>query len=255
MERLDYPLPSNRCRPWNLLLGLPTLVFWLILLSSGQGRSAELITAFGDSITEGICRGVCHGYFEVLDSIMDNSGREVDIINGGLGGETTSGGVGRIDIFLADNADYSINNHCPPQTQFNGRRGHIILIMEGANDAIHGVSAYTTQANLRAMIQKSRDADVTPVLATITPNYKYEFGSCNSGIVGSYNTLIRQLAISEGVTLADVCNATDASWGSMTCEGLHPTYSGDVVIANTFFSVMSPPIRALNGVLHLLLGH
>ena len=230
------------------------LVLLLLGLDPDSAGCAELITAFGDSITEGVCRGVCHGYFEVLDTIMDNSGRQVDIINGGLGGETTSAGVSRIDIFLADNPDYTYNNHCPPQTQFNGRRGHIILIMEGANDAIHGVSAYTAQANLRIMIQKSRNAGVTPVLATITPNYKYGFGSCNSGIVGSYNTLIRQLATSEGVTLADVCNATDASWGSMTCEGLHPTYDGDVVIANTFFAVMPPPVRAINGALLLLLG-
>jgi len=239
----------RKISPFALLL--PLLV--LALLTAAAGEAAELITAFGDSITEGYCRGVCHGYFEVLNASMDASGRTVDIINGGLGGELTSGGVSRIDIFLADNPDYTYNNHCPPQTQFNGRRGHIILIMEGANDAIHGVSAYTTQANLRSMIQKAKNAGVTPVLATITPNYKYNFGSCNSGVIGPYNTLIRQLASSEGVTLADVCNATDASWGYLTCEGLHPNYSGDVTISNTFLSVMPPANPAITGALLLLL--
>ena len=235
--------------------GLATIVFLLVLLHLGPGRAlaSELITAFGDSITEGYCRGVCHGYFEVLQAIMAANGREVDIINGGLGGELTHDGVGRIDIFLAENPDYSLNNHCPPQTQFNGRRGHIILIMEGANDAIHGVSWQTTRQNLQYMIEKSKAAGVTPVIATVTPDYKYNMGSCNGGIIGSYNSAIRSLAVEENIELADQCNATDANWGSMTCEGLHPTYGGDVVLSTTFWGVMPPPDSAITGALMLLL--
>ncbi len=225
----------------------------LLGLCSGLAEGAELITAFGDSITEGLCRGVCNGYFQVLDSIMDADGRSVNIINGGLGGELTSGGVGRIDIFLADNPDYTYNNHCPAQTQYNGQRGRIILIMEGANDAIHGVSWQTTRQNLQYMIQKSKAAGVIPVLATVTPDYKYNMSSCNQGILGYYNNAIRSLAVSEGVALADQCNATDGDWQYLTCEGLHPTYSGDVRISNTWYSVM-PPRPVINGSLHLLLG-
>jgi lysophospholipase L1-like esterase len=239
----------------RLAIRLATAIIALLFFSftAGQSAATELITAFGDSVTEGYCRGVCHGYFEVLKSVMASNGREVDIINGGLGGELTHSGVGRIDIFLAENPDYSLNNHCPPQTQFNGRRGHIILIMEGANDAIHGVSWQTTRQNLQYMIQKSKTAGVTPVIATVTPDYKYNMGSCNSGIIGSYNSAIRSLAVEEDVELADQCNATDSSWGSLSCEGLHPTYSGDVVLSNTFWGVMPPPDSALTGALLLLL--
>jgi acyl-CoA thioesterase-1 len=239
----------------RLAIRLTATMFALLFFSctAGQSAATELITAFGDSITEGYCRGVCHGYFEVLKSVMASNGREVDIINGGLGGELTHNGVGRIDIFLAENPDYSLNNHCPPQTQFNGRRGHIILIMEGANDAIHGVSWQTTRQNLQYMIQKSKAAGVTPVIATVTPDYKYNMGSCNSGIIGSYNSAIRSLAVEEDVELADQCNATDSSWGSLSCEGLHPTYSGDVVLSNTFWGVMPPPDSMLTGALLLLL--
>ncbi len=226
----------------------------LFSLYSGLAEGAELITAFGDSITEGLCRGVCNGYFQVLDSIMDADGRAVNIINGGLGGELTSGGVGRIDIFLAADPDYSRNNHCPPQTQFNGRRGRIILIMEGANDAIHGVSLYTTRQNLQYMLQKSKTAGVVPVIATVTPDYKYNMSSCNQGILGDYNNAIRSLAVSEGVALADQCNATDGDWKYLTCEGLHPTFSGDVRISNTWYSVMPPRLPVVNGPLLLLLG-
>jgi hypothetical protein len=78
-------------------------------------------------------------------------------------------------------------------------------------------------------------------------------GSCNSGIIGSYNSAIRSLAVEEDVELADQCNATDSSWGSLSCEGLHPTYSGDVVLSNTFWGVMPPPDSMLTGALLLLL--
>jgi lysophospholipase L1-like esterase len=217
----------------------------------------ELITAFGDSITEGFCyhTATCHGYFEELDAIMDASGRSADIINGGLGGELTHGGVGRIDMFLAENPTYVKNNNCPIQWQFEGKRGRIILIMEGANDAIHGVSWNTTRDNLRYMIQKSKIAGVIPVIATVTPDYKYNMGSCNGGIIGTYNNAIRSLAISEGITLADQCNATDGDWGNLHCgDGLHPGSSGDVRISNTWYSVMpSPPTQGINGTLLLLL--
>ncbi len=236
------------------LLRSSASVLWivLLLLAALPAGAAELITAFGDSITEGLCRGVCHGYFEVLDSMMDAAGRPVDIINGGLGGELTSGGVGRIDIFLADNPDYSLNNHCPPQTQYNGQRARIILIMEGANDAIHGVSWTATRDNLRFMIEKSKAAGVIPVLATITPDYKYNMSDCNTGVIGVYNDAIRTLASEEDVTLADQCNATDRDWSYLTCEGLHPTYDGDVRLSNTWYSVM-PPRPSINGSLLLLL--
>ncbi len=226
-----------------------------ILCAAGSANAKdEIITAFGDSITEGLCRGVCNGYFQVLDSIMDANGRQVGIINGGLGGELTHNGVKRIDIFLAENPTYEKNNHCPWQSQFEGKRGRIILIMEGANDAIHGVSWQTTRDNLRYMIQKSKAATVIPVIATVTPDYKYNMGSCNSGIIGVYNNAIRALAVSEQVTLADQCNATDPDWGNLTCEGLHPTYAGDVRISNTWYNVMpGPPVVSLNGTLLLLL--
>jgi len=126
--------------------------------------------------------------------------------------------------------------------------------MEGANDAIHGVSWQTTRDNLRYMIQKSKAATVIPVIATVTPDYKYNMGSCNSGIIGVYNNAIRSLAVSEQVTLADQCNATDPDWGNLTCEGLHPTYAGDVRISNTWYNVMpGPPVVNLNGTLLLLL--
>ncbi len=236
------PVSRYALAAWILFLLLPAL----------PAPGAELITAFGDSITEGLCRGICHGYFEVLDSIMDADGRTVDIINGGLGGELTSGGVGRIDIFLAENPDYSLNNHCPPQTQYNGRRARIILIMEGANDAIHGVSWATTRDNLRYMIEKSQAAGVIPVIATITPDYKYNMSDCNSGIIGVYNNAIRALASEENVILADQCNATDYDWQNLTCEGLHPNWAGDVRISNTWYSVM-PPRPSINGSLLLLL--
>ena len=228
--------------------------FVLLLFPAFAIAGDEIITAFGDSITEGLCRGVCNGYFQVLDSMMDANGRQVGIINGGLGGELTHNGVKRIDIFLAENPTYVKNNHCPWQSQFEGKRGRIILIMEGANDAIHGVSWNTTRDNLRYMIQKSKAVGVIPVIATVTPDYKYNMGSCNGGIIGTYNSAIRALAASEQVTLADQCNATDHDWGNLTCEGLHPTYNGDVRISNTWYNVMPPPpVISLNGTLLLLL--
>jgi len=231
----------------------------LLTLAAAPVRGAqvrELIIAFGDSITEGYCRTPCNGYPDVLDEMLVAEGRPTKVLNCGVGGEVTTVGVGRIEAYLA--ADYSRPNHCYSLEEYNGTVAKYVLIMEGANDAIHGYSPYTTRDNLHAMLDKARDAGVTPILATITPNTNpsYDFGSCNSGVLGGYNALIRQLAEDEDVILADQCNATDAIWSSLTCEGLHPTLSGDEVLSETFAAVLPafvPELPSIGAITVLLL--
>ena len=141
----------------------------LVLLSLGvQAKAAHYeILAFGDSITQGVKidsdgnktgilsppAGVrtSDGYEPELELLAQTTPDTVYVYNWGYGGERTNVGLDRIDSALAS------------------RRAQYILIMEGTNDILAGISTATTIFNLSQMIVKSRNALVEPILATVTP--------------------------------------------------------------------------------------
>ena len=108
--------------------------------------------------------------------------------------------------------------------------------MEGANDAIAGVSASTVRFNLGEMIKKARLKGVIPILSTVTPNSS---GPGTSSIIPfSYNPQIRALAAERGVQLVDQYQNVAAQWQSLTLDGLHPNTQGATLIAELFAGVV-----------------
>lgn len=202
----------------------------------------QLIISFGDSITEGECRNACNGYPEILSKIIN---RPATILNAGKGGEMTHKGITRLRTILA--GDYTSYLACNNTDEHNGTRADFVLIMEGANDVFAGVSPSTVKFNLEIMINETRAAFVTPILATITANTRDGFGGCNGPIIGPYNQVIRDLAREKNVLLADQCNATDSTWSSLSCDGLHPNLLGDQRLVATWLPILPPDPEHLKG--------
>ena len=132
------------------------LSFFLVFLQAASGF--EILT-FGDSITKGwpyvaynqhgTQRG---GYQQKLAAYLGDAGYPSSVYNWGVGGESTPEGVNRIASVLASRfADY-------------------ILIMEGANDVLNGISENATRTNIGIMIDRSRQRNVIPIVGNITPN-------------------------------------------------------------------------------------
>jgi lysophospholipase L1-like esterase len=117
---------------------------------------AITIVAFGDSITYGRgseSNGPRTGYPVYLRAILSYNypGRIFTTVNEGVPGETTEGGLGRIDDVLIES------------------RPQYILIMEGTNDMFMGVSFETVQENLKQMAFRAAARGAVPILATIIP--------------------------------------------------------------------------------------
>ncbi len=176
--------------------------------------ATENVTTFGDSITAGYGATPYSIYLQHL--INSGTGNAI-VVNRGLGGETTVGGVNRIDSVLA------------------GTFPRFILIMEGANDVGSGVSSATTKFNLGIMIDKSRAAGSIPILATITPNTK---DGQHLNIPSEYNPAIQALAQEKNVRLVDAYAALVNDWNNLTWDGLHPNDEGQRRLANLFFSAL-----------------
>lgn len=191
------------------------LLFSAILIIRPAPVAAEdiVVVAFGDSITRGI--GGIVPYPAQLQSLLGNC---AVVINQGVRGEWTKDGVNRIGKVLATN-----------------NPTHII-IMEGANDAIFGVSASTVKFNLSVMISKAKAQGTIPILSTVTPNRR-DSGT-SSVIPLNYNPSIRALAGEKGVQLVDQYQNVVAEWGMLSLDGVHPTTEGAGRIAAAFSSVL-----------------
>jgi lysophospholipase L1-like esterase len=194
-----------------LLFGWWTLFFsGALLIGSGPCTAfADVVVAFGDSITEG------NGNTPYSAFLSNKLGDAASVVNRGSGGEKTGSGLDRISgVLAADNPTY-------------------IIIMEGANDAIWGVSGSTVVFNLAQMVNLSKAAGATPILGTVTPNSR---DSLSVDINGDYNTKIQALGAEQGVAVADAYGAVQGSWGNYTPDGLHLNDAGASVLADLFYS-------------------
>jgi len=197
--------------------------------------SDQVIIGFGDSITQGFPYVIGYGdgrrvggYEPELEFLLDADSRPYQVLNYGIGGETTPWGVGRIgyNTLGKHNAKY-------------------ILILEGTNDIIFGISPESTIYNLGVMIDTSRSYDTIPILSTLTPDTKP--GNPEKNIPTVYNPKIVDLSAEKGITLCDQYNQTVSNWSSLTYDGIHPNDSGYQVMAQTWYNTLTkPPVTTLN---------
>jgi lysophospholipase L1-like esterase len=174
----------------------------------------DTIVTFGDSITRGFGSVP---YAEHLQGLIDASGGVATVLNKGIDGETTVQGLSRIGGVLRETA---------PQ---------YILIMEGANDVIDGISSETTAWDIGAMIEKAVGAGAVPVTSTITPNTK---GGDHPQVPGRYNPAIVNQVAATGTGQVDCYGAVVSNWDGLSFDGLHPNNDGSAMLAQTFFSAL-----------------
>ncbi|MGB5686605.1 MAG: CFI-box-CTERM domain-containing protein [Candidatus Electrothrix sp.] len=170
---------------------------------------ADVIVCFGDSITAGY---KATPYPTNLQN-MYGSSAGTQVVNAGKGGENTYNGVYRLEGVLSTYAP------------------NYVVIMEGANDVMAGISSQTTVFNLNNMLEQTLAAGAVPILSTITPN------SSSSGYQPeNYNPGIINLAQSGNTTLVDTYANVVSDWSNITVDGIHPNESGSVTIAQGFYS-------------------
>lgn len=187
------------------------IILGIYLATALPAWGVEII-AFGDSITSG--RGSNTGGYPIrLQQMLEATGKHCTIYNAGISGERTYQGVERIATVL------------------DSIKADMILIMEGTNDIRSGHPWQTTQLNLQLMIDLAKAKGVTPILATLTPNDRF-----NSGVLipGRWNPMIRDLAKQNNIPLVDHYLAVEASWPSLTNDGIHPNDDGYLYLAKSW---------------------
>lgn len=245
----------------NIVSMVKCNIFFLIIMLtlpaaiSAVAADNQLIVGWGDSLTEGYCT---YGYNAVLQTQMADAGRPSTQVNCGVGGEISTISLQRLkETMLCDGVAFQ-SGYCTDKTQkyiwgacdgylwsrkgwydyLNGQRPDFILIWIGANDEINKIGLNTTVYNIKEMIRVSRQYEITPIIATLTPDGSFEMYRCDEGDLGGFNYTLKGLAQDENVVLADQCAAIPY-WTDNHCgDLLHPNEKGNQTIARTWLGVL-----------------
>jgi acyl-CoA thioesterase-1 len=203
-------------------IALVVLILAAVLPFSRNAAADTRILALGDSLTAGYGLKQGEGFADQLQTAFRKMGRPVTVINGGVSGDTSAGGLARIDWALGDQ----------PQ---------VVIVELGANDMLRGLSPDSTKANLAAIIEKAKTAGAKVLLCgmkaqrNLGPDYVQQFDAI-------YPDLARQ----EGVTLypffMDGIIRADGSADRtlLQGDGLHPTEAGAALIVQRMMPVLLP---------------
>jgi acyl-CoA thioesterase-1 len=193
-------------------------LFCLLALTTGAAEPRTLVF-FGDSLTAGYGVDPDAAFPALIQKKIDDAGRSWRVVNAGLSGETTAGGLRRLDWILRQPVD-------------------LIVIELGANDGLRGIKPEVTEANLQAIIDRirARDPHAGIVLAgmrlptNLGPEYTAAFAAIFPDLaVRNHVGLIPFL-------LEGVGGHPDLNQG----DGMHPTAKGHEKVAETVWKVLLP---------------
>lgn len=175
------------------------------------------IVAFGDSLTAGLGVSPEESYPAQLQRKLDEAGYRYRVINAGVSGDTTAGGLRRVDWVLKSRPD-------------------IVILVLGANDGLRGLDLKETRANLEQIIKRLQAAGVRVVLVgmKLPPNYGADYTERFTALYPELARLYRVTYMPfflEGVAAKTVLNQAD---------GIHPTAAGYRIIVDNLMPVLKP---------------
>jgi acyl-CoA thioesterase I len=219
-----------KIRTWSgprLATAALALVLGAGLLGPGatRARAERTIVFFGDSLTAGygLADPDTQSYPARIQGKIDAEGLPWRVVNAGLSGETSAGGLRRIDWVLRQKVD-------------------VFVLELGANDGLRGTPPESTQANLQGIIDRVRAKypEARIVLAgmmmppSMGPQFAQAFASLYPALAQK-NKIILVPFLLEGVAGRDDLNQGD---------GVHPTQAGAVIIADGIWKWIRPILSA-----------
>jgi acyl-CoA thioesterase-1 len=187
--------------------------------TAAMARTAQIL-AFGDSLTAGFGLPPGEGFPEQLQARLRADGVDAHVVNAGVSGDTTAGGLARLDWSLADKPD-------------------LVILELGANDMLRGVPPETVRANLDKMIAKIKASGAKLLLAGMeaSPNwgesYKKEFDRIYPELARTHDVALYPFFL-EGVAMKPDLNQPD---------GLHPNARGVAAVVER----LAPRVAELLG--------
>jgi acyl-CoA thioesterase-1 len=197
-------------RIFNRFFPVLILTFWVLLGLGSPGLAAPArLLVLGDSLTAGYGLRAGQAFPVRLEAALRRQGIDVSVANGGVSGDTTAGGLARLDWSLA------------------ARPGFVIVAL-GANDGLRGLSPSAMGKNLDAIIKRLRAKGVRVLLAgmrappNLGPDYTVAFDRIFPDLARKHDILLYPFFL-EGVAAQPALNQHD---------GIHPNQQGVAVMVD-----------------------
>lgn len=204
------------------LLFLSFSLLFAFSTSHAQDSDTKTILFFGDSITAGLGVDKSQAFPALIQQKIDSLGLDYEAVNGGLSGETSAGGLRRIDWVMQREID--------------------IMVLElGGNDGLRGIDLEDTKSNLQEIIDKveAKYPDVQIILAgmQVPPNLGQEYTQ-------EFEAMYPELAEENDLPLIPmIMDKIGGNEELMQGDGIHPTPQGHQEIAETVWENLEPMLE------------
>lgn len=190
------------------------------LMTNASAKPLEVV-AFGDSLMAGYQLDREDAFPNRLAEALNANGLEINMTNAAVSGDTTSGGLARLDWSIPDSTD-------------------VVILELGANDALRGLPAETTRANLDKMMARLSERNITVFLMGMLapPNmgsdYEQQFNTIYPDLANKYEVEFYPFFL-DGVAGIPELNISD---------GIHPNPKGIAVMVEKILPVAEPFFKA-----------
>ena len=200
----------------RLLAALVLVAF----LATPAGAQERVIVAFGDSLTAGQGVPAAQSYPALLAARLRAEGYPYRVVNAGVSGDTTAGGLRRVDWAL----------RLDPE---------VVILELGVNDALRGQDLDTVRSNLHQLVERFQSAGVRVLIAgmRLPPNYGAGYGA-------TFQRLYEEVARKRGAALMPFF--LDGVAGDPRLnqpDGVHPTAEGYRLIVDRLWPYLRPLLR------------
>jgi len=197
-----------------------SMIAVLVFATAGASAAPVRILALGTSLTEGYGVPPGQDFTAVLEARLRAEHLDVKLINAGVSGDTSAGGLSRVDWSLADHPDAAI-------------------VELGSNDALRGQSPDQTEKNISAVLAKLKAAHLPVLLIgmkaprNLGPEYAAQFDPIYPKLAKAYGALLYPFML-DGVALNPRLNQAD---------GIHPNPAGVKVIVDRILPYAQQLVR------------
>ncbi|HXG52193.1 MAG TPA: arylesterase [candidate division Zixibacteria bacterium] len=204
--------------------GLAAALLFFVWAAAAPAAAGRTVLFLGDSITAGHGVDPELAYPALIQRRIEENGWDFRVVNAGQSGDTSAGGLGRLDWLLKNRID--------------------VLVLElGGNDGLRGFPVEATQKNLQAIIDRTKqrypEAKIVVAGMKAPPNMGSDYGRRFHAMFAALAKTNRAALIPfilEGVGGVRRLNLPD---------GIHPTAEGHRIVAANVWRVLEPVLRSL----------
>lgn len=185
-----------------------------------------VLVAYGDSLTAGYGVDRIYSYPAYLQKLLDSNNLPFRVVNAGISGDTTAGGLTRLPNVVA-------------------MKPAVVVLELGGNDGLRGLTLAQTRKNLESIVVGLQSGGARVVMAGITlprnygPDYIDSFEQIYRDLAAKYKLAFLPFLL-EGVALGGDIDAL------MQADGIHPRPAGNLIVARNVFEVLEPVLRDLD---------